>query len=76
MSGNPHYVNADELLAPERAGGPAYIDPQTSSLMLAAVEAQLAVAWEQRTANLIAWVAAHGEDPSWVTVEIQQRLGL
>jgi DICT domain-containing protein len=71
---NQHSNEAIALLgSAEKAYGPEIAQMLLKS---AQVQASLAVAYEQRTANLIAWVAAHGEDPSWVTVQIQERLGL
>ena len=41
------------------------------------IEATLALAFEQRTANLIAWTTACGETPSReIAIEIAGRLGL
>lgn len=76
MDGNPHYQAAQKALEDEATAGNSWLNPQETALKVASVEATLALAHEQRTANLIAWVAAHGEDPSWVTVQIQERLGL
>lgn len=55
MSDNDHYNSAAHRLALEddpTAG--TYIDPNTQNLLIAQTEATLALAYEQRTANLIA----------------------
>jgi hypothetical protein len=50
---NPHAEKATELVIAANIGG-SYLDPDTVALMTAQAEATLAVAYEQRTANLIA----------------------
>jgi len=74
MNENRHYENAIAAFSAVNASGAAEFNAECRQDAL--IEATLAGAYEQRTANLIAWVAAHGEDPSWVTVQIQERLGL
>lgn len=59
MSCNPHFGQADELIQTELAAtGGSYLDPQTTALTIAGVQANLALAYEQRTANLITYWAA------------------
>lgn len=50
---NTHYEAAAELLEANNSG-PTYIDPNTLGLAIASTQATLALAYEQRTANLIA----------------------
>ncbi|UVF61050.1 hypothetical protein SEA_SAKAI_87 [Arthrobacter phage Sakai] len=61
MSSNEHYETAARLLSFESdPHGGSYIDPNTHNLLSAQAEASLALAHEQRTANLIA-VFGHGD---------------
>ena len=50
---NAHHERATELLD-ANFSGPSYVDPNTLGLSIAQTEATLALAYEQRTANLIA----------------------
>ena len=54
LPGNPHFAwAADTLESLEQAEG-TYLNPDEHALQTASVEATLALAYEQRTANLIA----------------------
>jgi hypothetical protein len=83
MSDSQHYNKADELMQQEHANtGGQYLDPQTTALKTAAIEATLALAYEQRTANLIAIYTdgntgtAPGVNYVEVLAAITERLGL
>jgi hypothetical protein len=88
MSGNPYDADATALLREaEQAYGPEHADAYTKA---AAVKATLALAYEQRTANLIALYSmddgarqgmvdgAGVHSGNWVDVtkQIKERLGL
>jgi hypothetical protein len=79
---NAHYEKASELLEANESG-PTYVDPNTLGLSIASTEATLALAYEQRTANLIALLDAGystakvaGVDYTEVADQIKERLGL
>jgi hypothetical protein len=54
MSVNTHHENAREALGYIESARDSYVDPTTQALMTAQTEATLALAYEQRTANLLA----------------------
>lgn len=77
---NTHYEAAAELLEANNSG-PTYIDPNTLGLAIASTQATLAVAYEQRTANLIALMSHCAKMGSFDAVEnvgktVLERLGL
>ena len=76
---NAHQEKAADLLASNTTGA-SYLDPQTESLQAAAIEAGLALAYEQRTANLIALFgegfAGTGLPYGDMFIQIKERLGL
>lgn len=89
MSQNIHAQQAVGLINSERTSGGTFLDPNTQGMMLAQTEAALALAYEQRTANLIAYVKLmEGCNPAEVPTEdvrmvlnsitrdIETRLGL
>ena len=83
---NAHHERATELLD-ANFNGPSYVDPNTLGLSIAQTEATLALAYEQRTANLIAAFAQLGSYDEGETLlgermdglelanEIRERLG-
>ena len=80
---NAHHERATELLD-ANFNGPSYVDPTTLGLSIAQTEATLALAYEQRTANLIALFGKTHPNGSGAFPhpmleaaqrEIQQRLG-
>lgn len=80
LPGNPHFAwAADTLESLEQAEG-TYLNPDEHALQTASVEATLALAHEQRTANLIALFGegfAHRDiDYAGIAKQIQERLGL
>jgi len=54
MTENQHHQNAREALGFLENSDGSYVDPTTQALATAQIEATLALAHEQRTANLIA----------------------
>jgi hypothetical protein len=88
-TGNQHHEKSAELLE-ANTNGPSYVDPNTLGLSMAQTEATLALAYEQRTANLIALYTmddsarqgmidgADMHSGNWVDVtrQIKERLGL
>ena len=62
MSRNTHAEKATELVIAANIGG-SHLDPDTVALMSAQSEATQAVAYEQRTANLIAMYADGASGP-------------
>ena len=79
MNANPHYDNAAQALDFLEDSRGSYVDPTTQALTTAQVEATLAVAYEQRTANLITlmgWMATQGATSKAVAKQIDERMGL
>ncbi|HEY9356509.1 MAG TPA: hypothetical protein VIQ52_09420 [Arthrobacter sp.] len=78
MSSNPHYAEAESCLNSVAATSGAEFAAEYRQL--ARIEASLAIAWEQRTANLIAvWQSEsplEGLNYKRLGVEIKERLGL
>lgn len=72
MSQNHHAAKASELIIANQCGG-SFIDPTMSNYLAAQAEATLAIAHEQRTANLIA-LYGYGDIVDLET--ITERLGL
>ena len=88
LPGNPHFAwAADTLESLEQAEG-TYLNPDEHALQTASVEATLALAHEQRTANLIAYQAnaeasyriearnPRSEQATKLNETIKERLGL
>jgi hypothetical protein len=79
---NPHHETAQGLLSDEYGAAGTHLDPNTQGMMLAQTEATLAIAYEQRTANLIAMYTdgasgtVPGIDYSALVKQISERLGL
>lgn len=55
LPGNPHYAWAADTLESLEQAESTYLNPDEHALQTASVEATLALAHEQRTANLIAF---------------------
>ena len=72
---NAHHERATELLD-ANFNGPSYVDPTTLGLSIAQTEATLALAYEQRTANLIAFASDTRLAFSPFAEQIAERLGL
>jgi hypothetical protein len=81
MQGNPHVVEAGVALDAEAQQGASYLNPQDAMLRVAAIEATLALAFEQRTASLVSFCGliprgAMDEDTIRLRNDIMERLGL
>ena len=89
MDGNPHYALASDRLESQQQAAGSFLNPDETAMQSASIGATLALAYEQRTANLIAYEAGlakafHDDKLSengfrlWKLVadQIAERLGL
>lgn len=78
VNDNQHYQNAKEALGYLEDSRGSYVDPTTQALTTAQIEATLALAFEQRTANLVAlntWMSDRGYVSKPLAQLLDERLG-